>query len=88
MEELRKVRFPVGQLDVEAYYLSSTEYARWGANQGVRPNLTNVQIRQKTKALRYENLEARRPERLHSTIIIYKGNNAFFAVRFSSLETS
>ncbi|KAG0422086.1 hypothetical protein HPB47_002067 [Ixodes persulcatus] len=84
---IKKLNFPVGQLDVEAYHVSFTEDACRGVIHGVRPEFTNEQIRQKTKAFGYEVLDARRLGKSHSVVIVFAGNNIPFTVSFNWLET-
>ncbi|KAG0432707.1 hypothetical protein HPB47_020575 [Ixodes persulcatus] len=84
---IKKLNFPVGQLDVEAYHVSPTEDACRGVIHGVRPEFTNEQIRQKTTAFGYEVLDARRLGKSHSAVIVFAGNKVPFTVSFNWLET-
>lgn len=84
---IKKLNFPVGVLDVEAYHVSPSEDACRGVIHGVRPDLTNEQIRQKTRAVGYEVLEARRLGKSQSAVIVFAGKKVPFTVSFNWLET-
>ncbi|CAN7951529.1 unnamed protein product [Ixodes pacificus] len=84
---IKKLNFPVGVLDVEVYHVSPSEDACRGVIHGVRPDLTNEQIRQKTRAVGYEVLEARRLGKSQSAVIVFAGKKVPFTVSFNWLET-
>lgn len=87
LAKLRSLIFPSGQLDVEAYHVSPREEACRGVIHGVRPELSNAQIREKIRAPGHEILDARRLGRSKSALITFAGTKVPFTVTFNWLET-
>ncbi|CAN7942650.1 unnamed protein product, partial [Ixodes hexagonus] len=81
---IKKLNFSIGQLDVEAYHVS--EGVCRGVIHGARPELTNEQIRQKTRVVGYEVLEVRSLGKSHSAVIVF-AEKVPFTVSFNWLET-
>ncbi|KAG0427163.1 hypothetical protein HPB47_025837 [Ixodes persulcatus] len=73
LAKLRSLIFPSGQLDVEAYHVSPRDEACRGVIHGVRPELSNAQIKEKTKAPGHEILDARRLGRSKSALVTFAG---------------
>ncbi|KAG0430605.1 hypothetical protein HPB47_022543, partial [Ixodes persulcatus] len=87
LAKLISLIFPSEQLDVEAYHESPRDEACRGVIHGVRPELSNAQIRQKTKATGHKILGARRLERSTSALVTFAGTKVPFTVTFNRLET-
>ncbi|KAG0429120.1 hypothetical protein HPB47_023947 [Ixodes persulcatus] len=87
LAKLRSLIFPSGQLDVEAYHVSSRDEACRGVIHGVRPELSNAQIKEKTKAPGHEIFDARRLGRSKSALVTFAGTKVPFTVMFNWLET-
>ncbi|KAG0430727.1 hypothetical protein HPB47_022428 [Ixodes persulcatus] len=87
LAKLRGLIFPSGQLDVEAYNISPRDEACRGVILGVRPELSNAQIKEITKAPGHEILDARRLGRSKSALVTFAGTKVPFTVMFNWLET-
>ncbi|KAG0409819.1 hypothetical protein HPB47_013077 [Ixodes persulcatus] len=87
LAKLRSLIFPSGQLDVEAYHVSPRDEGSRGVIHGVRPELSNAQIKEKTKAPGHEILDARRLGRSKSAVVTFAGTKVLFTVMFNWLET-